>query len=260
MSETALSAPRRQAGQGILARLAEELCRADLSRAIGLTSLLLGAASGLVIGLWSFGGPLPVPDWIGGYGDLPRRLMRLAHVALFALGMINLMLARQQTGLDLPAPAGRVALAAMNLGNVLMPALLVAAVFRPEAKYLLALPALAVSTALAIAAYGGWAALVARPHVRGSEETTEEATMRHSKLERVVRGIVAAKAAREPAGIGRHDDFEEDLGLDSLHRLDLLAEVEDALGVRIPEQRLYDVRDLDGLLAAVAVRRCERAA
>ena len=156
MSETALTMPRRQTGQGVPARLAEEFCRADFSRAIGLTSLLLGAASGLVMGLWSFGGPLPEPAWVGGYGDLPRRLIRLAHIALFALGMINLMLARQQAAFDLPAPTARLALAAMNLGNLLMPALLVATVFLPEVKYLLALPALAVSTALAIAAYGGW--------------------------------------------------------------------------------------------------------
>jgi len=156
MSETVLSLPRRHAGPGALARLAEAFCQADLSRAIGLTSMLLGAASGLVIGLWSFGGPLPEPEWIGGYGDLPRRLIRLAHIALFALGMINLMLARQQAGFDLPAPTGRLALGAMNLGNLLMPTLLFATVFLPEAKYLLALPALAVSMALAIAAYGSW--------------------------------------------------------------------------------------------------------
>ena len=154
MSETALTVPRRESGQGVLARLAEQFCQADFSRAVALTSLLLGAVSGLVIGLWSFGGPLPEPAWIGGYGDLPRRLIRLAHIALFALGMINLMLVRQHAGFDLSARTTRLALAAMNLGN--LPTLLFAAVFLPAAKYLLALPALAVSTALAIAAYGGW--------------------------------------------------------------------------------------------------------
>lgn len=156
MSETALNVPRRQPGQGVLVRLAGEVCEPDFSRAIALTSLLLGAVSGLVIGLWSFGGPLPEPAWIGGYSDLPRRLIRLAHIALFALGMINLMLARQHAGFDLPARTTRLALAAMNFGNLLMPTLLFATVFLPEVKYLLALPALAVSIALAIAAYGGW--------------------------------------------------------------------------------------------------------
>jgi len=84
--------------------------------------------------------------------------------------------------------------------------------------------------------------------------------MRQSDMERVIRGIVAAKAARDPVRIGRHEDFEEDLGLDSLHRLDVLAEVEDELGLRIPEERLAEVRDLESLLAAVDACRCGRAA
>ena len=84
--------------------------------------------------------------------------------------------------------------------------------------------------------------------------------MRQSDTERAARRIVAAKAARDPQHIGRHDDFEEDLGLDSLHRLDVLAEVEDELGVRIPEQRLSDVRDLAGLVEAVEACSRERAA
>ncbi len=156
MSETALTASRRDLRQGFLARLVNAFGDADFSRAIALTSLFLGAASGLVIGLWSFGGPLPEPAWVGGYSELPRRLIRLGHIALFALGMINLMLARQHAGFGLPERTTRLALAAMNIGNLLMPALLFATVFLPAMKYLLAAPALAVTLALAIAAHGGW--------------------------------------------------------------------------------------------------------
>lgn len=156
MSETALTLSGSDLRPGFLARLAGAVGDADFSRAIALTSMLLGAVSGLVIGLWSFGGPLPEPAWVGGYGELPRRLIRLAHIALFALGMMNLMLARQHPGLGLPEAATRLALAAMNAGTVLMPALLFATVFVAPMKYLLAVPALAVTLALAIAAYGGW--------------------------------------------------------------------------------------------------------
>jgi len=156
MSETALTVSRQELRQSPFARLAGSFCDSDFSRAIALTSLLLGAVSGLVIGLWSFGGPLPEPAWVGGYSELPRRLIRLGHIALFALGMINLMLVRQHAGFGLPGRATRLALAAMNIGNLLMPALLFATVFLPAMKYLLAVPALAVSLALAIAAYGGW--------------------------------------------------------------------------------------------------------
>jgi hypothetical protein len=156
MSETALTVSGSELRPGLLARLAGAFSDADFSRAIALTSMLLGAVSGLVIGLWSFGGPLPEPAWVGGYSELPRRLIRLAHIALFALGMINLMLTRQHAGFDLPERATRLALAAMNVGTLLMPALLFATVFVPPMKYLLAVPALAVTLALAIAAYGGW--------------------------------------------------------------------------------------------------------
>ena len=76
MSETALTATRRELRPGLIARFAGAFCDADFSRAIALSSMLLGAVSGLVIGLWSFGGPLPEPARIGGYSELPRRLVR----------------------------------------------------------------------------------------------------------------------------------------------------------------------------------------
>ena len=162
MSETAITVralralPSQAAHASLGRRLADALCDADFSRAVAWTSLSLGAASGLVIGLWSFGGPVPEPSWVGGYTELPRRLLRLGHIALFALGMINFMLTRQLAGSGLGAGTTRLALAAMNVGNVLMPALLFAAVLRPEVKYLLALPALAVALALTIAASAAW--------------------------------------------------------------------------------------------------------
>ena len=128
------------------------LAKADFSRAIGLTSLAIGAASGLVLGLWSFDGPVLAPDWAANYGDLPRRLVRLGHIAWFGLGILNLILARQLPDLPLGARSLAVALGAMNLGNLLLPPLPVAAAFLPTLKYLLPVPALAVFTALALRA------------------------------------------------------------------------------------------------------------
>jgi len=164
------SVPPHAVPSGLGRRLAGTLCDADFSRAIAWTSLLLGAASGLVIGLWSFGGPLPEPGWVGGYTELPRRLLRLGHIALFALGMINFMLTRQLAASGLGAGTIRVALAAMNVGNVLMPTLLFAAVMRPEVKYLLALPALALALALAIAAFAAWRQWRRRDGLDGSAD------------------------------------------------------------------------------------------
>ena len=77
--------------------------------------------------------------------------------------------------------------------------------------------------------------------------------MTSTTMEQNIRRIVAAKAQFDPERIGRHDNFEEDLGLDSLDRLDLLAEVEDELGVRISEDQVSAIRNLDGVLKAIGV-------
>jgi len=126
------------------------------NRLVGWTSLALGAATGLVMGLWSFDGPAPVPDVLGNYDDVSRRLARLGHIAFFGLGILNLLLARELAGLTLSAAARRAASRAMNVGNVFLPlTLFAAAVFHPL-KYFMSVPATAVLLALGIAAAGAW--------------------------------------------------------------------------------------------------------
>lgn len=126
-----------------------------LNRVIGWTSLMMGALMGLILGLWSFDGPLPSPAWIGGYGDVSRRLLRLAHIAFFGLGILNLLMtneARRWQGLT-PSP---VIAALMNIGNLLLPVTLIAAAAFPPFKYLLPVPALCIFAALGGMTYGVW--------------------------------------------------------------------------------------------------------
>ena len=52
---------RRWASCGLQTTRPSSLAAADFSRAVGLTSLALDAASGLMLGLWSFDGPVPAP-------------------------------------------------------------------------------------------------------------------------------------------------------------------------------------------------------
>ena len=75
-----------------------------------------------------------------------------------------------------------------------------------------------------------------------------------------IRIAIAAQVRCDPERIGRHDDFEEDLGLDSLDRLDVLAAVEDELRVRIPDDLFSEIRSLDGVLRALDGRTREIAA
>ena len=125
----------------------------DLNRIVAWTGMACGAALGLIMGLWSFDGPLAPPSFIGDYTDTPRRLLRLGHIACFGIGILNLLLVQALVeSRDSPRVARRAA-QAMNFGNVFLPlVLLIAAVYTP-AKYLLPFPALSVFAALCLAAY-----------------------------------------------------------------------------------------------------------
>ncbi len=128
----------------------------QLNRAIGFTSLLLGVVSGMIIGLWSFGEPLPVPESIGGYDELARRFLRLGHIAFFGLGLINLAIAGHCGRLNFSPTARRRALMLMNLGNVGLPPLLLAATWQPVLLYLMPIPVLYVFAALTMTAAAAW--------------------------------------------------------------------------------------------------------
>jgi hypothetical protein len=120
--------------------------------------MAVGIGTGLVMGMWSFDGPMPVPEWLGAYGDVSRRLARLGHIAFLGLGIIDVLLARELPRLALSAAMRRTASVAMILGNALLPpALFAAAACRP-CKYLLPVPAIAVFVAVVLTAWGVWGA------------------------------------------------------------------------------------------------------
>ncbi len=55
---------------------------------IAWTGMLLGVASGAVIGLF-----FAREDWMGGYSSWRRRLTRLGHISFFGLGFVNFFFA-----------------------------------------------------------------------------------------------------------------------------------------------------------------------
>lgn len=122
------------------------------AQAIGWCSILAGALSGMLMGLWSFDGPFPVPGWIGGYDELPRRFLRLAHIAMFALGMLHVMVGKWLATSGMPHRFKRSGYATMALGNFLMPATLIGAAIWAPLKYATAVPTLALTIAFAIVA------------------------------------------------------------------------------------------------------------
>ena len=128
----------------------------SFSRTVAWCSFACGALSGLVLGLWSFDGPVPVPAWIGDYDSVARRLLRLGHIAFFGLAMLNLFLVRHMPTLDLNARMKELALGLMNFGNIVLPLTLITAAAYHPFKYVLPIPASSISLALALAAYGAW--------------------------------------------------------------------------------------------------------
>ena len=123
------------------------------AHAIAWASIACGAVSGMVMGLWSFNGPFSVPAWIGEYDALPRRFLRLAHIAFFALGILHIMMAKRLEHSDMPKRPVAIAVGGMAFGNAFLPFVLMgAAVFEPI-KYLSPFPVSALSIAFLLIAY-----------------------------------------------------------------------------------------------------------
>jgi len=131
--------------------LNEEKCRV-----FAWFSFLLGISTGLLMGLWSFDGPFPAPDWLGEYEDVSRRLVRLGHIAYFGLGFITLMLAWELPKLKLSEQEKTLATNAMIFGNMVLPLTLFAAGIYHPLKYLMPIPALSVFLVMILAAKGAY--------------------------------------------------------------------------------------------------------
>ena len=102
----------------------------DLNRIIAWTGMAVGAALGLIMGMWSFDRPLAPPNFIGDYTDTPRRLLRLGHIACFGIGILNLLLVQALLDSGNSSRVARRAAQTMNFGNIFLPlVLLIAAVY-----------------------------------------------------------------------------------------------------------------------------------
>ncbi|MBN1385796.1 hypothetical protein JW968_02335 [Candidatus Woesearchaeota archaeon] len=114
--------------------------------------ILVGLIVGAVMGMWAFNGPIISP--VGDYTALPRRMLRLSHIAFVALAIINILYGYEIDKVKLKEKIKRIGSICMIIGAVLMPLFLIAAVFFEPLKYLTMIPATLVILAVAIMAVG----------------------------------------------------------------------------------------------------------
>lgn len=75
--------------------------------------------------------------------------------------------------------------------------------------------------------------------------------------ESALRATIADFMGTRPDAITASADFAEDLGLDSIDRLDLLATVEKRHGLQLSDDEISSIACLDDLLKLVATTRRE---
>jgi hypothetical protein len=114
--------------------------------------ILVGLIVGAIMGMWAFNGPMPSP--VGDYTSLPRRMLRLSHIAFIALAIINILYGYEVDKINLRNNLKKAGSRCMIYGAFLMPLFLIAAAFFEPLKYLTMISATLVIIAVAIMAFG----------------------------------------------------------------------------------------------------------
>lgn len=109
--------------------------------------ILLAFLTGAGIGLF-----FHKPGFLGGYDALPRRMLRLGHIALAALGMLNILF-----GLSPQAVGAIDQIASISLlaGAASMPTVCFLTAWRTPARHLFFIPVLCLTTAVVVVLIGG---------------------------------------------------------------------------------------------------------
>lgn len=117
--------------------------------------LLVGL--GMTVGVW-MGVGFRNDGWLGGYDAWPRRLVRLGHIAMIALGMLNVLFAHSAPRIAVPALWLDAAGWSLLAGAVAMPACCFLAAWRRATVTLFALPVVCLLFGVTVA----WVGLLAR--------------------------------------------------------------------------------------------------
>jgi hypothetical protein len=122
--------------------------------------MVLGILSGATIGLWAFAGPFPTPKGHTNYTDLPRRMVRLGHIALIALPMINILYGQYIDSIPLSDSIKMIGSRGMIICMIGVPLFLFLGSLYLPFKYVEVIPVSAGFIALAIMSYGHYLLLI----------------------------------------------------------------------------------------------------
>ncbi len=117
---------------------------------IGWGSMIMGALSGAVIGLF-----FHRDEWAGGYSSFRRRMLRLGHIAFFGLGFLNLMFGLTTQTIPLPDTHLTIASTGFMLGVVAMPLCCFLAAWHKPFRHLFPIPVVAVMAGIVPIVLGG---------------------------------------------------------------------------------------------------------
>jgi hypothetical protein len=106
--------------------------------------LFLGCLAGVVPGLFFHDS-----GWLGGYGSWQRRMIRLAHIAFFGVGLINLSFALTARTLGLDSGL-RASSTLLLVGAVAMPTVCYLSAWKPAFRQVFFVPAMSITVGIGI--------------------------------------------------------------------------------------------------------------
>lgn len=115
----------------------------------GWCLMALGVLIGMTIGLWAHD-----DNWANGYPSYRRRMLRLSHIAAFALGIINVLYAFCGDLTSLPSALLLTGSTAMMLGGILMPIACLLTSWKKPLRLFFPVPALLLLLAISVMCAG----------------------------------------------------------------------------------------------------------
>jgi hypothetical protein len=95
-----------------------------------------------------------IDDWAGGYSTFRRRLLRLGHVSLVGLGILNIMFGLTANSAGHAAVLPNVAVGGMILGGITMPLCCYLTAWRKSFRHLFPIPVVSVAVGVVLLLWG----------------------------------------------------------------------------------------------------------